>query len=150
MSEESTSPALRTLSFDEFWSWAQLHLNCVLRAGSADVVIFDDEDLHWHFGMEDADTYLVQVIRGKRMLAELAMHPGEIAFVQGQATRSGPSSAGPRASSEQLPPEEVVFDLIGTAGGEPLYQFVMAHDYEDPNTQRDLGEESGGPIRWTH
>ena len=43
---------LATLPFDTFWNWLMLHPNCILRAGTADAVIFDDDDLHWHFAQE--------------------------------------------------------------------------------------------------
>src|SRR5688572_20766522 len=55
-----------TLAFDEFWRWLILHPNCIVRAGTADCVLYDDDDLHWHFASEAAEIYLCQLIRGKR------------------------------------------------------------------------------------
>src|SRR6185503_1298854 len=56
-----------TLSFEPFWNWLVSHPNCILRAGTPDTVIYDDEDLHWHFGAEGDSTMSVQVLRGKRL-----------------------------------------------------------------------------------
>ena len=39
---------LTTLSFDEFWEWLMGHPNCILRAGTPDTILFDDEDFYWH------------------------------------------------------------------------------------------------------
>ena len=33
-----------TLTFDKFWTWIQAHPNCILRAGTPESVIFDDDD----------------------------------------------------------------------------------------------------------
>ncbi len=51
---EQDSP---TLAFDEFWRWLVLHPNCIVRAGTADSVLYDDDDLHWHFANEGPEAY---------------------------------------------------------------------------------------------
>ncbi|MDF1563307.1 MAG: hypothetical protein P1V51_09695 [Deltaproteobacteria bacterium] len=127
---EGVGTSLETHPFQTFWNWLQLHLNCVLRAGSASAIVFDDDDLHWHFGIEDDDTYLVQVIRGKRIQAELVLHPSEVAYVQ---ARPGDRS------------DEFLFELVPpTADAEPIFHFVMSHGLEADEA------ESGAGARWTH
>ncbi len=108
-----------TLSFDDFWEWIIRHPNCILRAGTQDAVLYDDEDYHWHFAIEGPDTPLVQVLRGKRLLGELLIARDRIAFVQG------------------VPGDvegEHVFDLIIETETERLtaYFFVVSHAYEVP------------------
>jgi hypothetical protein len=128
MSQAKTTPPLVTHPFQSFWGWLQLHMNCILRAGTPTAVVFDDDDLHWHFGVEDEETYLVQVIRGKRILAEMILNPSEIAYVQG------------RPESE----EEYLFELIPpTPEAEPVFYFLMTHPFEVEETQ-------SAPSRWTH
>lgn len=121
MSTESLLPdETPTLSFDEFWDWIVRHPNCILRAGTQDAVLYDDEDYHWHFAVEGPDTPLVQLIRGKRLLGELLIARDRIAFVQG------------------VPGDvdgEHVFDLIVETETERLtaYFFVVSHAYEVAN-----------------
>lgn len=124
--EEPLSDATPTLSFDKFWEWLITHPNCILRVGTPDAVIFDDEDYHWHFVRESSETVLVQVIRGKRLVGEILIPREQIAYVQG-------------ALGEQE--GEFVFELI--AGGEndqsAVYYFVLSHGFEqqsEPGTRR--------------
>ncbi len=105
-----------TLTFEVFWGWLVAHPNCVLRAGSRDAVIYDEEDLHWHIANEPDGTLLVQVIRGKRLLGELFLEPERIDYVQ----------AVPQENEE-----EYTFELIAEAETEgPAYFFVLVHGYE--------------------
>ena len=130
---EAVSTSLETHTFQAFWDWLQVHLNCILRAGSPTAIVFDDDDLHWHFGIEDEDTYLVQIIRGKRIQVELVLRPSEVAYVQAR-----PGAIGGEG-------EEHLFELIPpTADSEPTFHFVMAHGLEV-----EEGESSAG-ARWTH
>ncbi len=106
-----------TLSFADFWSWLLTHPNCIIRGGTPDTVLYDDEDYHWHFAQEGDGTLLVQVLRGKRMTGELFIEPDRVAYVQA------------------LPPEnpdEYSFELISESerGTSPSYFFVLAHAYE--------------------
>ncbi len=116
-----------TLPFDTFWAWLVRHPNCILRAGTPETVLYDAEDLHWHFGAEDPGTLLVQLIRGKRMLGELLLMAEPIAYVEGT-----------RGDQE----EEFVFELIVEDETNRLaaYFFVLAHAYEgeeeDPSSRR--------------
>lgn len=108
---------MTTLPFDTFWSWVLLHPNCILRAGAADAVVYDDDDLHWHFAADGSVLY-VQVIRGKRIQAELVLESERIAYVQDL----GEEREG-----------EFVFELISETENDrsALYYFVMAHAYEE-------------------
>ena len=72
---------MSTYSFEVFWAWLMRHPNCILRAGTAEAALFDDEDLHWHFASESQALY-VQVIRGKRLLGEIGIDADRISYVQ--------------------------------------------------------------------
>lgn len=107
-----------TLQFDTFWNWLVTHPNCILRAGTPEAVIYDDDDLHWHFATEGATTLLVQVLRGKRLMGELLMDPEQITYVQGVAGQHE---------------DDHVFELISETEKDRIvaYFFVLAHAYED-------------------
>lgn len=107
-----------TLSFDKFWDWLTNHFNCVIRCGTPDGAIYDDEDFHWHFTKSRDGTLLVQMIRGKRLVAELWVDPERIDYVQ----------AVPGETDDEHP-----FELISeTADGTVRpYYFVMAHGYDE-------------------
>jgi hypothetical protein len=59
----------QTLSFEEFWRWVVAHPNCVIRAGTEEVFLYDLEEFHWYFTEEPDKTPLVQLIRGKQLVA---------------------------------------------------------------------------------
>jgi len=114
MSSSSTS---HTLEFDAFWEWLVLHPNCILRAGTFQAVLYDDEDLHWQFAAEESALY-VQIIRGKRLMGELMIEPEPISYVQLQESdREG----------------EWIFELITENHHEryPAYFFVLSHGYDE-------------------
>jgi hypothetical protein len=119
---------LVTLPFDTFWSWLLLHPNCILRAGTTDAVLFDDEDLHWHFAADGALLF-VQVIRGKRLLGEIVVETERIAFVQ---------ALGEEREGEFL------FELTSESESErsAAYFFVLSHGYD--------AEDSRGPEHAVH
>lgn len=107
-----------TLSFDDFWRWLVTHPNCILRAGTLETVLHDDEDFHWHFASEGPGSYLVvQVLRGKRLVGELFIEPEQVTYVQG--------TPGDEEG-------EFVFQLISETETDRtgVYFFVMAHAYE--------------------
>ena len=117
-----------TLSFDVFWDWLIAHANCILRAGTPETVIYDDEDLHWHFAAENAETLLVQVIKGKRLVGELLIQPEQVAYAQGfQGDQEG----------------EHIFELVTENENERLaaYFFVLSHGFDD-----DSGMPLGGRV----
>jgi hypothetical protein len=118
-------PEVRVIDFEQFWRWIQGHPNCILRVANATMILFDDSEYHWHFGVESETTYFVQVIHGKRYVGELVINPTEVAFVHIQV-------------GEQ---DEFAFDLLDQQH-QFLSQFVMSHDYED--------EQPVPPGRLTH
>ncbi len=117
-----------TLPFDTFWSYLQAHPNCIVQAGTPEASLHDDEDFHWHFTAEPDGTLVVEVIRGKKLVGDLAISPTLVAYVQVE-------------SGEH---EEFRFDCIGEGDRERVIHafFVMSHAYEgDPGPTSD---------RWTH
>lgn len=111
--EETEFP---TLPFETFWNWLIRHPNCILRAGTQDALLFDDDDLHWHFAA-DGPALFIQLIRGKRIMAELAIDPERVTYVQG--------------FSEERE-NEFAFELISEGETErtAAYFFVLSHGYE--------------------
>lgn len=107
-----------TLSFRAFWEWLTAHPNCIIRAGTPEVVLYDDDDLHWHFTEDTDGTVLVQLLHGKRMLGELFLEAEQVSFVE---------------AVPQEHPEEHPFELISETTGERFapYFFVMAHGYDE-------------------
>jgi hypothetical protein len=107
-----------TLPFDTFWRWLMAHPNCILRAGTPHTVLYDDEDLHWHFAAEDEHTLLVQVLRGKRLVGELLVDPEQLTYVQ----------ALPRERDD-----EHAFEVIVETENDRFaaYFFVLVHGFED-------------------
>jgi hypothetical protein len=122
------TPSAVTLPFNKFWTWLQAHANCILRAGTPEVLLFDHEEYHWHLAAEDEMTLLVQLVRGKELIGEILILPADIAYVDSIVGES----------------EEVTFELIAETETtrEAIYHFVMAHGYDeaDQPTAR----------RWTH
>ena len=116
--DEATQFSTPTLSFDDFWKWLVLHPNCILRAGSPDAVLYDDQDFHWHFATEGADLALVQVIRGKRLIGELLVQPEPVAYVQ---TFEGDHE------------DEHIFELISENEKDryAAYFFVLSHGFDE-------------------
>ena len=117
-----------TIPFDVFWRWVQAHPNCIVRAGTPETVLFDDDDLHWHFATEEDGTHLVQLIRGKKIQGEILVQPSDIAYVECQ-----PGD-----------PDEFVFECISESPDARLtsYHFVLSHGYDR--------EETITPGRFVH
>ena len=107
-----------TLPFDMFWQWLTSHPNCILRMGTPEVVIYDDEDFHWSFVTYEGGSFGVQVLCGKRFIAELVVEHEPVSYVQGVA---GDVEG------------EFVFELISETETDRSveYFFVMAHGFED-------------------
>ena len=107
----------RTLPFDAFWNWLLAHPNCILRAGTPESVLYDDDDLHWHFASEGPERLVVQLIRGKRLQSELIVEPEQVAYVE---ATSGDAEG------------EFLFDIITESENERFsaWFFVLSHDYE--------------------
>jgi hypothetical protein len=106
-----------TVTFEAFWSWVRVHPECILRAGTPEAVLFDDDDVHWEFTAEEPGTLVVQVVRGKRLVGELLIDPEQVAYV------------------EAVPPErddEHVFELITEAENDRFaaWFFVLVHGWQ--------------------
>jgi hypothetical protein len=116
MATETIEHAGTTVPFDAFWTWVQAHPNCIIRAGTPDAVLYDDDDLHWHFTAEGTDTLVVQALRGKRLVGEILIGPADVAYVQG-------------VSGEE---DEYVFELISETETDRVaaYYFVLSHAYD--------------------
>lgn len=127
MPRKDSPPDVTTLPFDRFWTWLQSHANCILRAGTPEAVLFDDDDLHWHFGTDRSDL-LVQIVRGKVVLGELVVIPSEITYVQVEPGEG----------------DEFLFECISEQEKQRLstYHFVLSHGYDD--------EERPKPGRLVH
>jgi len=113
-----------TIPFDRFWRWLRRHPNCVLRAGTADSYLYDQEDLHWHIDEDEDRTPTVQLVRGKQVLGELVLEAREVLFVQAVPDPDG--EAG-----------QTLFELFG-GGDEPyaMYHFVLAHGLDEESGHR--------------
>ena len=117
-----------TLPFDKFWQWLSAHPNCIVRAGTPEVILFDHDDFHWHLAVEDDLVCIVQLARGKELVGEMVVLAADIAYVQCEMTEH----------------EEFICECIveGEAAREAVYHFVMAHGYDEAALP--------GPRRWTH
>lgn len=115
-SSSTTAP----LTFDAFWRWLQEHRNCVLRVGSADVMLMDNELTHWDFFDEDDGRAVVQAILGKALIGELIIERSDVLFVQTSPDLEQPAS------------QAWNFELIGGSRDEnyPLFSFLLSHGME--------------------
>ncbi|WP_295799536.1 hypothetical protein [uncultured Microbulbifer sp.] len=105
-----------SLTLKDFWTWLAEHTSCILRVGTPESILYDDDDYHWRFTQENPSTLLVQLVRGKRLVGEVFVEPELVSNV-----RITPGEK-----------EEVIFDLMSEVEGEEqvLYYFVMAHGYD--------------------
>jgi hypothetical protein len=110
-----------TIAFDRFWRWIKQHPNCILRAGTPDVWLHDHEDLHWHLDEDAERNPLVQLVRGKQLLAEIVLDVRDALFVQ--VTPEGGEGAE----------RSYLFEVVGGGRDEPyaVYHFLVAHGLED-------------------
>jgi len=127
MSATSPEPACQSIPFDEFWAWLERHQNCLLRAGTGDVVLFDHEDFHWQLLSEGDGVHVIQLVRGKLLVGELVVLSGDISYVQHEPPEG----------------EEFVFECVveGPENREVAYHVALTHGLDD-------GEPTG--RRWTH
>jgi hypothetical protein len=114
-----TSTTSAPLTFDAFWRWLSDHRNCVLRVGSNDVVLMDNELVHWDF-FDEEERAVVQAIVGKALVGEVIIERADVLFVQASPDVEQPGS---NAWS---------FELIGGPKGEnyPLFSFLLSHGME--------------------
>ncbi|MFO0595356.1 MAG: hypothetical protein U0228_08630 [Myxococcaceae bacterium] len=123
-----TSATSAPLTFDAFWRWVQDHRNCVLRVGSSDVMLMDNELVHWDFFDEDEGRAVVQAIVGKSLVGEVVIERADVLFVQASPDLEQPGS------------QAWNFELIGGARGEnyPLFAFLLSHGMEGPAGHQTL------------
>ena len=114
-----------TLAFDRFWRWLKRHPNCILRAGTPETTLYDQEDLHWHLEEDEDRVPLVQLLRGKQLLGEIAIEVRDVLFVQ----------AVPDPDGEQ---GHFLFELWGGGGDEPyaVYHFALVHAFDEEGGHR--------------
>ena len=107
-----------TLDLAEFWPWLMTHPNCILRAGTPETIIYDDDDLHWIFGLEEPKTMFVQILRGKRPVGEILVSPDQVTHVRGF---SGDLDG------------EFIFELMSDSDSGPFssFFFVLTHGPDD-------------------
>ncbi len=106
------------LSLKDFWAWLLRHPNCILRAGTPEVMVHDHEDFHWILWKDESDTRNVQIFRGKRPVAEFFVIEETVDFVRGFAGEVE---------------GEFIFELIVMKGAESFvsYFFVMSHGLDE-------------------
>ena len=111
-----------TLPLDVFWSWLQEHTNCIIRAGTPDSVLYDDEPFHWVFLTEGEGTLVAQMVRGKRLTGELLIEPDDVTYVE--------NVPGDREG-------EHLFQLIQETSSDRIaaWFFVTAHGFEEDDAQ---------------
>ena len=114
-----------TLEFDRFWRWLKRHIHCIVRAGTPDAFLYDHEDLHWHLDEDDDRTPIVQLMRGKELMAELVLEARDVLFVQVMPDPDG--EAG-----------QHLFEVIGGEPGDPhpVYHFVLTHGLDEGTAHR--------------
>ncbi len=116
-----TVQAGATLPFERFWKWLKHHPNCILRAGTSETWLYDQDDLHWHLEDGPERRASVQLIRGKQVLGEMALDVRDVAFVQATL------------DSEEDGERRYLFEVVGGDKAEPyaVYHFLVAHGFED-------------------
>lgn len=116
----SSSKTAAPLTFEAFWRWLGDHRNCVLRVGSADVMLMDHELVHWDFFEEDDGTAVVQAIVGKGLIGEVIIERADVLMVQGSPDLEQPGS------------QAWHFELLGGSREEsfPLFSFLLSHGME--------------------
>lgn len=109
-----------TLTFERFWSWLREHANCIVRAGTQDSWFFDQEDFHWHLELDARQTPTVQLLQGKKTLAELVMDVRDVLFVQVTSEGEGED-------------QTTLFEVIVGSQDDsfPAYHFLIGHPFEE-------------------
>ena len=114
-----------TLEFDRFWRWLKRHIHCIVRAGTPDAFLYDQDEMHWHLDDDDDRTPIVQLMLGKQLVGELVLENRDLLFVQVMPDPEG--EAGHH-----------LFELIGGESREPhaVYHFVITHGLDDSTAHR--------------
>ena len=96
-----------TLAFDRFWRWLKHHANCIVRAGTVDTFIHDQEAFHWHLEEDEHRSPVVQVVSGKLLVAEMVLDVRDVLYVEATPEPDG-GEAG-----------QFLFELVGGSKEEP-------------------------------
>ncbi len=109
-----------TLPFDRFWRWLKHHASCIVRAGSVDTYLHDQEAFHWHLEEDGERNPVVQLVWGKLLVAEMVLDVRDVLYVEATPDEGGE-------------PGHFVFDVVAGSQGEPhaAYHFLMAHAFEE-------------------
>jgi hypothetical protein len=122
----TTVPEGNALTMDSFWKWLKEHANCVIQASTAEAHLYDQDDVHWHIAEELDRTLVVQLIRGKQMIAEIVMDPRDVLYIQ--------------STADTARPERFVFEMVAGSKDETfvLCSFLMAHGFEDKGKHQEM------------
>ena len=115
-----------TMPLERFWAWLSSHPNCIVRAGTPEAVVYDDDDLHWTFSSEGPQTLVAQVLRGKRVVGEVLIDPEQVSFVE---------------ALPQERPDEHVFELVSESEDDRFaaWFFVLVHGLDDDDAEVSAG-----------
>ncbi len=80
------------------------------------MLIFDHDEYHWYMFIDKNGAHVVQLVRGKLLVAEMVVLGGEVVYVFAHSNAH----------------DEHVFDcMVATPEGtEIAYHFVLAHAFE--------------------
>jgi hypothetical protein len=108
-----------TLPFDKFWRWLRRHPACILRAGTQDAWLYDQDDLHWHLDEDEERVPAIQLMRGKQILGEILIEARDVLFVQALPDPDGGEG-------------QFLFELVcGPGEPEPVYHVLLAHGFDE-------------------
>ncbi|HEX7625291.1 MAG TPA: hypothetical protein VF400_17060, partial [Anaeromyxobacteraceae bacterium] len=57
-----------TLAFDRFWRFLKQHANCIVRAGTVDTFLYDQEAFHWRLDEDEDRNPVIQLIWAKLLV----------------------------------------------------------------------------------
>ena len=55
------------IPFEKFWSWLQVHPNCILGAGTPEVALFDDDEFVESISYRETRGYVKRVLQNRRI-----------------------------------------------------------------------------------
>jgi hypothetical protein len=115
-----------TVPFDQFWEWLKHHENCIVRAGTEDCYLHDHESFHWHVTEDDHQSPLLELLFGKRLVADLAIEARDVLYVQ------------VTPDTETGEPGRFLFELVGGEPEDPhaVYHVLLTHGLEDASGER--------------
>ncbi len=110
-----------TLPFERFWRWLKLHANCILRAGTPDADLHDQEAFHWHLEEDDDRNPVVQLVWGKLLVGEMVLALGDVLDVE--------ATPDPGATE----PGPFRFEVVAGPKEDPrvAYSFLVAHGFDE-------------------